>query len=396
MAESLEYSDEEVKALVDSFKALGVKPKADTPEDLKAWMSDLVASGMLKGPKVEPFPHITPPPPPTYLPKISYFSGTSKDAEYDLWKYEVLGLVNGHAYPEFSILQIIRRAVKGEAARVLMNMGLDITVKEVLYKFDSCFGFVQEGQTILASFYNARQSTTEDVATFANRLEDMVSKAVVVGKVNPSQTNEMLTSALKAGINHELRVLAGFKFETCKNFDTLRVELRKLELECKQKGQCHSVDSNKGTSKKNDSPNAAIDRLTSMMKEVKEDISQLKLSNANPEHAFQQQQEQQKQPDQQQQQQKQQGGKTNYRGSNVNPNFRSYNRGGPNQQYQPHPSQSTYDEEYDTNYEVMCYRCGQYGHVQYGCRVILDHQRRGDRGRSRPLNRRGLMGRGRP
>ncbi len=64
-----------------------------------------------------------------------------------------------------------------------------------------------------------------------------------------------------------------------------------------------------------------IDRLTSMMKEVKEDISQLKLSNANPEHAFQQQQEQQKQPDQQQQQQKQQGGKTNYRGSNVNPNL---------------------------------------------------------------------------
>ncbi len=50
----------------------------------------------------------------------------------------------------------------------------------------------------LLPFITHASSTTEDVATFASRLEDMVSKAVVVGKVNLSQTNEMLTSALKA------------------------------------------------------------------------------------------------------------------------------------------------------------------------------------------------------
>ena len=46
-----------------------------------------------------------------------------------------------------------------------------------------------------------------------------------------------------------------------------------------------------------------------------------------------------------------------------------YNRG--QQQYgQPHQPQNYYDEP-------ICYRCGQPGHLARGCRVILDHSKRG-------------------
>ena len=39
---------------------------------------------------------------------------------------------------------------------------------------------------------------------------------------------------------------------------------------------------------------------------------------------------------------------------------------------------------------VMCYRCGQEGHVQYGYRVRLDHKRDGgDLNFKRPASRRG-------
>ena len=39
---STEFTTEEVAALISAFKALGSKPKCDTPDDLKAWMSAFV------------------------------------------------------------------------------------------------------------------------------------------------------------------------------------------------------------------------------------------------------------------------------------------------------------------------------------------------------------------
>ncbi|MES9884870.1 MAG: hypothetical protein ABW185_28830 [Sedimenticola sp.] len=387
MAEAVEYSEDEVKALVESFKAIGVKPKADTPEALKAWMTDLVASGRISS-KVDPTPHLGPTPPYAYVPKLSYFSGTSKDTDYDIWKYEVQSMSNDHLYSESIVMQAIRRAVKGEAARVLMHMGFSRSVREILDKFDSCFGFVQEGQTILAAFYNARQAEGEDVATFATKLEHMCNKAMRLGKVHPSQVDEMLKSALRTGINHDLRVLAGVKFELCRDFDTLRSELRKLELECnQQKAHCSSVSKTPPSSK--DQRDTAIEKLTGMMKEMQKDVAALKSSHDTDTHVF----------SQQDQSQHQRG-----RGQS-RPNFydrggqRSYDRGDQQRQQANHPPPTVgeYEEFQSYGDEIICYRCGQPGHVQYGCRVILDHQRRGGRDRyQRPSNSRGLMGRGRP
>lgn len=43
----MEFTPEEGEQLLEAFKALGVKPKADTPEDLQRWMAEhLQARGM--------------------------------------------------------------------------------------------------------------------------------------------------------------------------------------------------------------------------------------------------------------------------------------------------------------------------------------------------------------
>ncbi len=42
----MEFTDEEVEKMVASFKALGVKPKADTPEDLRSWLAAMPLQGL--------------------------------------------------------------------------------------------------------------------------------------------------------------------------------------------------------------------------------------------------------------------------------------------------------------------------------------------------------------
>ncbi len=143
--------------MLESFRALGVKPKADTPEDLKNWLA--TAGGRATDPvPAVPLSHRP------YFPKLSMFSGGPKDTEYDLWKYEVEGLKADRLCSDEHVLQAIRRSVRGEAARTLVRMGHTVTVESVLAKFDACFGLVQEGQSVLAEFYSSKQAVGESVS----------------------------------------------------------------------------------------------------------------------------------------------------------------------------------------------------------------------------------------
>ncbi len=211
----MDFSEEQVDQLVEAFKGLGVKPKTDSAEDLKAWMAGMVAAGGIGAHTVTtPSPMHFPSshsidrsaspigahtPYSIHIPKIAFFSGGPKETDYDLWKFEVQGLLNDHLYSHEQILQAIRRSVKGDAARILVNMGHEVSVNDILHKLDACFGMVLEGQSILAEFYNAPQKVGEDVAYFANRLESLIHTAVRLGKVASNSVNEMLVSALQAG-----------------------------------------------------------------------------------------------------------------------------------------------------------------------------------------------------
>ena len=225
-----EFSEVETAQMVEAFKKLGVKPKSDSPEELKKWMVDIVSSGQLGdvkpdiGKEVNSYPFRHP-------PRLAFFSGTSKDADFDIWKYEVECLLSDKVYSSEEILLAIRRSLKDNAARVLMHMGQKVTVLDILQKFESVFGSVNQSQTILSSFYSAKQGDSEDVSTFANRLEDLLSKAVETGKIKLADTNDMLCSVFYAGLNPYLKSISGYKFDQFKNFDKLRVEIRRLETE---------------------------------------------------------------------------------------------------------------------------------------------------------------------
>ncbi|MCU7801001.1 MAG: hypothetical protein KZQ70_12890 [gamma proteobacterium symbiont of Lucinoma myriamae] len=248
--EGTEMSAEEQQKLLDLFKELKLKPKVDSVQDFTGWMSnqfsatkqeaDLGAKPKFQAP---PSPMFAPPsfpaPFPMHPPRLSFFSGDKKDADYDVWKYEVLCLQREGIYAPESILHAVRRSVKGEAARVLMNLGPTASIKDVVNKFDSVYGSVHMKQSILASFYSCKQAQHEDVSTFSNRMVDLLNKAVEQGTVNKSSANEMLCSVFYSGLKPSLRDICAYKFDQIKTFDDLLLAVRRTEKE--HEGQLSSI-----------------------------------------------------------------------------------------------------------------------------------------------------------
>lgn len=87
--------------------------------------------------------------------RIALFSGGTSDSEYELWRYEVTCL-RKEGYSKETILNAIRRSLKGEPATVMMRLGPVDNIDEILQKFDSIYGNVLGTEDILAEFYSAK------------------------------------------------------------------------------------------------------------------------------------------------------------------------------------------------------------------------------------------------
>ena len=172
MAENVnvEISPEELK-LLENFRKLGVRPKADTVEDLQGWIVSYgqAHEDIKDEPDREAEPAQTRRQPMTLRsnPRLSFFTGTpgrKEEATYDLWKYEVKCLLAEGSHGDDAIMEAIRRSLKGEPARVAMRLGPKTTVSNLLQKFDSIYGTVDVRESVVAQLYSARQQQDETVS----------------------------------------------------------------------------------------------------------------------------------------------------------------------------------------------------------------------------------------
>jgi hypothetical protein len=179
----MEFTEEEVQNILGAFKALKVKPKADTPEDFAKWMADFTTSmGAFPVKEEQTSSHATASIASGHvyvtLPhelRISVFSGDRKsETSYELWRYEVTCLQQG-SYPHDQVSRAIRRSLRGEAGRITMRLGPTASINEILSKLDSVYINVDLKETLLADFYSARQKDDEDIATWSCRLEDLLN-----------------------------------------------------------------------------------------------------------------------------------------------------------------------------------------------------------------------------
>ncbi|KAK3082399.1 hypothetical protein FSP39_014224 [Pinctada imbricata] len=372
-----EFTEDELKHLGSVLKELKIKPKADTAADFKQWMTAYVAQ-MDKDDnstvKTEPGTDTATPKITTahHIPKVSCFSGdgSKQDTTYDLWRYEIDCLIL-EKYSEASIAQAIRRSLRGDAGKVAMRLGPEATVSQILEKMESVFGTVERGETIMQEFYSAIQGKNEDCMSWSCRLEEIYRKAVVKGVAKREESNEKLRSKFWNGLHQWLRDITGYKFDKISDFDTLRKEVRLVEKEHETK----KAQSNMAVSKDESTKSDDISELKGMIQQLTTKVNYLEKGQQKSRDS-----ESTSDRDRGHFYQKSDRGRGTYTRQNYRGGFRGNYRGG-TRSY-GHESQYFYPdtqfESYSTDDgEPICYRCRQSGHLARGCRVILDHSKRG-------------------
>lgn len=343
----------EGEKLAKAFKDLGLNPKFDTAEDLQNWLKNFAASPPTETPTttVVQSSH-------THQPRLSIFYGesaTKGEADYEQWRYEVKSLVHEGSCKNEVIMQAIRRSVRGEASRILMRLGTGATPNTILEKFESVYGTVDTKEELMAKFYSAKQEDSEDITHWSCRLEDILGKVVEQGLISTHGSEEMLRSKFWAGMRQDLKDISGFKFETVKDFDKLRVEMRKIEKEHKMP----SKDAKKTTNmtcvaetKSNVQQNSEISELKHLVQDMAIRMNDMgkKLSDLKD----------------------QQSSITDARS---NPTY-NLTRGRPRFRSVYNPTSSFNNRRggsHPVNSGPRCYRCRQVGHYQWQCNVRLDH-----------------------
>ena len=183
------------------------------------------------------------------VPRISIFSGNSKGAtQFDLWRYEVQCLKG--QYSEAIILQAIRRSLRGEASKVLLCLGTEASVDDIVLKLDSIYSDVQRKETILAEFYSARQQVKEAVADWGCRIEELINKVDRISPLDVHVKDEMLRNIFWHGLHQPLKNISGHKYDNTSSFHELLVAIR--QIECSQHQDRVSVSNIKVTESKKD------------------------------------------------------------------------------------------------------------------------------------------------
>jgi len=414
--------DPDIKKMMDTFIQMGVKPKADSPEELTDWMIGfLKMKGKLdvmpdtKKGKLDVMPDtkidLQPPPIPSakststpsksddrvtkmmmnHPPKIPWFSGNevkTGDVPYDIWRHEVKVLLR-QTYEKEAMLNAVRRSLRGEAGYVAMRLDLDAPVEEILHKLDSVYGSIEKKEELLGEFYGARQKEDESVSAWSCRLESTLSKAIERGIVQRSEVDGMLHSMLWTGLRTSLKDISGHKYDTVRDFDGLRVALRQIENDHIQR-ESTSAKSRPQTSKAAAEVNKQtdIEELKGMIHQLVNRMDTYETRQQQPWPRQQQQQppwqrQQQQPPWQRQQQQQPPPGQQQQWQQQQPQRGRGTGRGQPPP---PQPQSNNTSRPPRHTRDVQCWRCKQYGHMKADCRVRLDHYS-GDLNGHQPMQR---------
>ena len=212
-------------------------------------------------------------------PKMSLFSGDGNKGEtsWEGYKFEIQALVEEKQYAPEQIMLGIRHTTRGTAADIVRRLGTGVTIDDVLKKFNSTFGTIESKRSVLRKIYSCTQGT-DSVKKYASRLEDYFAQGVELGAMRRGD-DDLLKELLYQGLKVDLKLQAQYKYETIRDYDRFKIELRSLEEEMNRPDEvklkpCHA------TQKQED--HSEMGQLKDTVKSLQEKIKQLEKEKDSP------------------------------------------------------------------------------------------------------------------
>ena len=209
--------------------------------------------------------------------RLPVFSGNDgkTDSSFAHWKFEVQCLMHDNTVKEHVLLQSIRRSVKGTAADVLLHLGQNVSVKEIVTKFDIVFGDIICTEQVLELFYSAKQEPKESVAMWGCRVEDYLDRAKKSGSITNNVADGMLRSKFWSGMtNVNVKQALRHHYDSDVPYNQLFKFARSIENEFQTSGQkvkCQQVSEVKKSGNPSDckSVSCSDDKLDKVLQELK-------------------------------------------------------------------------------------------------------------------------------
>lgn len=299
------------------------------------------------------------------IPKLPSFSGKTEvnSTPFEVWRYDVECIMREQVHSPEVINESIRRSLKGEAAKVLVRLGPNASPQEVLNKLDGLYSKVATESTLLTQFYAAQQKDNEDVTSWCCRLEELIDGVERKGLISRGTKEEMLRSKFWTGLRDEkLKSATRFKYDTLKDYEELVISIRRVEQELmpeRVKAKTQAVQRTKEDSSgmktpENTKTQEVLMGFDKRLQKIEESIKEMKQNASNHSQSRDNRWKLRGRGRGQGREQRTSRDKDGARGRE---HTTTENRGGADAK----------------GSDIVCYRCGQSGHIALGCRVRLDH-----------------------
>ena len=227
-------------------------------------------------------------------PRFTNFSGEEKsDTSFEVWKNDVKCAIQDGSASTSMILQAIRSSLKGKARSLLLTLPMDATPDHILQKLDGVYGNIYPSEKLIQQFYEAKQHEGESVADYGMRLENLLQTCIERRTINSDSRNEMLRTKLWSGLSDiSLRNASRYKYDTIHDFETLRRELRTIELDMKtssstsgsatmdkKKSQVSKIGEKPDTDTSLDAILKKLEQMDKRMVEVEREVRSLRSNN---------------------------------------------------------------------------------------------------------------------
>lgn len=202
---------------------------------------------------------------PSHL-RLSPFAGSVSikgTVSYPQWRSEVKYLMK--CAPEDLVMQSVRQSLRSPASESLLYLGEDVTLTQVMTKFDTLYGNVLPTEKVLETFYTSKQFPSESVVEWSNRLEALAYPIKTM--YSHTDLQNMMRSKFWSGLYFDhIRYGTRHLYDSGTPYEALLLQARVIEQEPDvPPAPTHAFSQNVCT---NDPSDTLADKLNSLQLKV--------------------------------------------------------------------------------------------------------------------------------